>query len=837
MSRTRHFRENFHLPLEGGQRIRCPASTASRVGGLSAEQAFSRKTKPETLPPQTPPLKTQSPPAGANAPGRWGEGLSKLGRTAIHFARHIDSLLLFGTLTLPLSLTILPVFAQDDFDIGAAPVQKAPPQILTNAVEIGSGYQNLNSYYFGRYGGVTGAGPFPTFDATVNGRSPWDSGHTWFWNINAHLYGPDTRAVQADIGEQGKWRFSANYDAFTRWFTESAQTPFNDVGTSQLTLPADWIGNVSSQRFARLGPDLKPLDLQTAWQSVGGDYVLNPRDGYEVRFHFDYRHRDGLRPNSIAFGNESNFPVGVFFPQPVDYDSNRFVASIGYADHTWQWNAAYTFSVFRDALTSVTVQNPYSQSIAFSWPAGGLAGYPFAFGQYSLPPDSDAHQILLSGGYAATPKTRITARVAFTIQTQNAPFLPYTANPNLNVPTPLPRASLDGLDHKTIANLGITSREWKNWELSASYAYDGRKNLTPQAAFAYVTNDVQDQPNPAVPGVSPYIRINLPYSFTFEQAKADIAYRVTPRTRLSLSYTGDFQSRTYQEVSETTEHTVKAKALSAFAFGSGWVSYSYAARTGTNYADDYPWNQSHTAAYLNASPNDRSIEFPLLRKYELADRRRHEAKGGVTFDPMKAVTVDVSGGYDKDIYNKSLFGLLSSDSLLFDVDVSYVVKSGLSASAFYSFDQIRSNQRGYFLATLSLINPAQAWGAQNRDSVHSAGLQADWQAIPGKLSLHTAYYLSFGATHIDVESTPFITLAAVSPLPDAHEITDNINLRAAYTVQPGTTLRLGYTFERHLTTDWAYAGGVAPVAQILGSGMLPPRYTAHVVSFSARREF
>ncbi|TAL04023.1 MAG: MtrB/PioB family decaheme-associated outer membrane protein [Rhodospirillaceae bacterium] len=750
---------------------------------------------------------------------------------------HFDGYLLLGAVALPFSLAVSPAFAQDDFDIGAAPAQKTPPPVLTNAVEVGVGYQNLDSYYFGRYGGVTGEGPFPLFDATVNGRSPWDSNRTWFWNVDASLYGADARTVQARVGEQGKWKFSANYDAFTRSFTESAQTPFDGVGTSQLTLPANWTGNIFSQRFANLGRDLKPLELKTAWQSVGGDYVMNPRNGYEIRFHFDYRHRDGLRPNSIAFGNESNFPVGLFFPQPVDYDSNRFEASIGYADRQWQWNAMYTFSIFRDALNSVTVQNPFSQSIAFSWPAGGFAGYPFASGQYSLPPDSSAHQILLSGGYAVTPKTRITARVAFTIQTQNAPFLPYTSNLNLNVPLPLPRSSLGGLDHKTMANFAVTSREWKNWDLSASYAYDGRKNLTPQAAFSYVTNDVQDQPHPLIPGVSPYIRTNLPYSFTFQQAKAEVAYRVTPGTRISLSYTGDFQSRTYQEVSKTVEHTVKAKALSAFALGSGWVSYSYAARTGTNYADDYPWNLSHTAAYLNASPNNRSIEFPLLRKYELADRERHEVKGGLTFDPMPAVTVDMSGGYDKDIYNKSLFGLRHSDSLLLDVDLSYVVKDGLSASAFYSFEQIRSDQRGYFLATLSLTNPAQAWGAQNRDSVHSVGLQADWQAVPNKLMLHGAYYLSYGATHIDVESTPFIPLAAASPLPDAHEITHNVRLRAEYAVRNGTTLRLGYTLERHITTDWQYAGGFTPVAQILGSGMLPPRYTAHVVSISARHEF
>jgi MtrB/PioB family decaheme-associated outer membrane protein len=744
-----------------------------------------------------------------------------------------------GRFVLGIGLLPSAVWAQEDsFDLSAAPTPKEPPRVLPNTIEVGLGYQSRDSFYFGRYGGVANQGLIPFFDLSVHSRAAWDSGKTLYWDIGAGLAGVDNGYVSARVGEQGKWRFAANFDSFTRWFTDSAKTPFDGAGTDRLTLPSNWVGGAASQQFAQLNNSLKPLELKTKWQSVGGDYVLNPKHGYEFRLHYDYRHKEGLRANGITFGNEANYGVGVFFPQPVDYESHRVQASFGYADPRWQWSAAYSLSLFRDGLTSVTVQNPYSRSLISSWPAGGFAGYPFSFGQYSLPPNSAAHQFAISGGYAVTPRTRLTARVSFTIQTQNAPFLPYTINPNLVVTTPMPRASLGGVVHKTFANLGLTSREWKNVDVALNYSYDGRDNQTPQSVYDYITNDAQDQPNPLNPGVSPYFRTNLPYSFTFQQARAEVGYRVAPRTRLSVSYTGDFKSRTYQAVARTTEHTFKTKVLTTFSNGSAWVSYSYASRTGTNYRDEYAWDISHSPTYLAASPNNHSIEFALLRKYDLADRRRHELKTGVTWEPRSSIVVDLSGTYSKDVYNNSAFGLRRGDSLILDADVSYVLKDRLTASVFYTFEQIKSNQNGYYLATLREDDPSQIWNARNRDTIHSIGLHMDWQAVPEKLKLTGAYYVSAGATHIDVAANPFVPLAAVSPLPDAREITHNIKLQAAYSLNPALSLQVGYIVERHITADFQNDNaGLTPVAQLLGSGIIPPRYWVHVGTVSVRKMF
>ena len=733
-------------------------------------------------------------------------------------------------------------YAQDGgFDLGAVPVPKAPPPLLVNSFEAGVGYQSLDSYHFRRYGGVTAAGPFAILKGAVDGGDAWNGGTT-FWDGAIDLRGFDSFAVKARGGEQGHWRLGAFADVFTRALTESARTPFIGSGTNLLTLPANWVSGASSSQFTTLNGSLKPLDLKVAWTTVGGDFVFTPYEGYELRLQFSTRSREGLRPQSLPFGQEGNFPVGVSFAQPVAADTHQAMVSFGYADPKLQWTASYNISMFTNNIDSIIVPNPFARSLSSlpgnAWPGGAFAGYPLAIGQYSLPPDSTAHQFLLSGGYALSPQTRLTARASYSLQTQNDRFLPYTANTLLTVTTPLPRDSLNGKVEKLHIALNLTSRPWINTDLKAGYTFDDRHNLSPSNIYSYVANDVQDQVEPLTPGNSRYIRINLPHSFSFHQAKAEAGYRVTPRTRLSLSYSGDFQERSNQEVARTDEHTFKAKALSTFAAGSAWVSASYATRVGSGYNSALPWTLSHTSAYLNAAPTNRSIEQPFMRKYHLADRERGETKGGLNFDATTSLALSLSGGFAKDEYRHSPVGLRASEFLTLDGDLSYSLVKQLTVSAFAGIERIHADQNGYLIFDTTSGNPARDWNVQSRDGVNSAGARASWRVVPDRFKLDASYTLSDGTSRNAVQSWPTFLASLSSSLPAIRDITHSGEVAGEYAFRPDTVLKLGYTIARHISRDWQYGGlSAAPVAQILGAGITPPRYTAHVVWLTSRTQF
>ena len=722
----------------------------------------------------------------------------------------------------------------DDFVLDAAPVAQAPPPAFLNSAELGLGYQSTAPFFLARYGGVLRDSPYVIFKGSMVGGDAWDAKTARYWDADVNVLGFDVGSFRARYGEQGKWRVGASFDGFTRAYSESAQTPFDGIGSSVLTLPLNWAAANSSAGFAALNQNLKSAKLRVDWQTVAGDFVLIPIPRYEIRIHTSHRTREGLRSQSLPFGQEGDYPVGIFFPQKVDYESNEIASSIGFANARLQWNVGYTFSAFTDHITSTTVPNPFSRSLGTPWPAGIFAGYPNAIGQYSSPPDSSAHQFLANAGYMITPKTRLTARLSYTLQNQNDAFLPYTINPYLSAPTPLPRTLLNGSIRKTYLLLGLTSQPLDRLDVSASYTFDDRDNRSPMDVYNYIANDVQNQFS-LTPGASRYIRLNLPHSFTFHTAKAEAKYRFAPRVSLALGYTGDFQYRTNQQAAYTGEHALKAKLLGTFDSASGWISYSYADRRGSRYNDALAWNLSHTQAYLNASVNNRSIEHPDLRKYHLANRTRQEAKTGMTFDVTRAISMNVSGGYGATTYPDSLLGLTRSKSLLLDADVSYVIEKNVTASAYYTFERILSRQNGYILGNGNLTNAAQEWQTGNRDMTHTVGVRADWRA--GKYKVGATYNLSTGGMHTDVESTPFVIYTVTSALPETREITHNLGVNLEYAVRVDTTIKVGYTFQHHVSRDWQYDLSLTPVAQLLGSGIMPPRYTAHVVALTTRFDF
>jgi len=336
-----------------------------------------------------------------------------------------------------------------------------------NTFEFGFNYVSDDSFRFGRYSGLTDQGVNAVLNLDVLDREAYDSDNADYWHFRARNFGLDSREATFEFGTQGSYKIHIDYDQIPIFRSDSAKTIFDGAGTSNLTLPANWVGSGNTAGMTNLLPDLKSVDLKTERRrtALGVSGVLSPHWNYSANY--THETKDGHKSIGAVFGNSGGNPRSVLVPEPVDYLTQQFEATLRYTTKKLQLQAAYYLSVFSDDNTALRWSNPYTA--IGGWDPS--AGFPNGRGQLSLPPDNRFHQITLDGGYNFSDRTRFSASVSRGRMSQNDAFLPYTDIPTLaaSITQPLPRDSLDGRIDTTVVNLRIASRPSDKFSWNAAY--------------------------------------------------------------------------------------------------------------------------------------------------------------------------------------------------------------------------------------------------------------------------------------------------------------------------------------------------------------------------------
>jgi len=110
-----------------------------------------------------------------------------------------------------------------------------------STVEAGVGSVSRSSFKFGEYNGLQDRGPFAIGNLDLRGGGRYDSDDTSRWAIQGRDLGLDTRSLSLDYGKQGRFRFGIGYDELRRNYSDSYQTPYLGVGSSNFVLPANWL--------------------------------------------------------------------------------------------------------------------------------------------------------------------------------------------------------------------------------------------------------------------------------------------------------------------------------------------------------------------------------------------------------------------------------------------------------------------------------------------------------------------------------------------------------------------------------------------------------------------
>src|SRR5690348_6699889 len=120
----------------------------------------------------------------------------------------------------------------------AASAADDPTSLSPNAVEFGAGFQNTDSFRFGKYTGLVDKGAIGVGTVVIRGRDAWDSGKTRYWELLGTNLGLTSREVTARYGNQGLWSAAFLYSQMPFYQSDSSVSIFGNAGGTTLTLPA-----------------------------------------------------------------------------------------------------------------------------------------------------------------------------------------------------------------------------------------------------------------------------------------------------------------------------------------------------------------------------------------------------------------------------------------------------------------------------------------------------------------------------------------------------------------------------------------------------------------------
>ena len=675
--------------------------------------------------------------------------------------------------------TLLPVLLMSAYS-PMAQAQESDPKIYSckqcvkytgwrGYFDFGPGYVSDDSLRFGDYRGLQQEG----YTVALDGEAHYRDLEGKYFDLYMSNLALDSREIDMRGGKQGRFEIRAGWQEIVKYRGYGTQTPFLGVGSDSLTLPADWVYANATDKMSALQASLQPALLQLERNIFDIGTTLMPDDN--LTFSIDYQRQEKEGTRSMGGGLFSS----ALLPAPVNFTTNIIDMSVGWAGKRGQFEFAYMASSFENKNASLTWRNPFSSRDV---------NY---YMQSALEPDNDFYKLSLSGAFAFTPRIRLSGQASVGQASQNAAFLPYSANPDY-VDLPLPVASLDAKLNTSSYNLSAKLFAKLNNRLSftARGKTDERDNNTPVELYTPIKLDI-------FPGNARY---NRPYSYEREQYSADLRFRAHQSIRLSGGSSQNKLELTMQSVEKSEEIT---------------------------YWGDIKLNPSYSSQFrfkIESSSRDISdylqlddggpIENPLMRKFNQADRDRERVIAELDFMPTESFGINLSYFKAESDYTESQIGLQSSVEDSYTVNFNYAIGSKFNLYAFLTREDINAD-----LLNATRVN-ALPWRARTSDEIDTNGFGLSAQ-VNEKISLGLDIVNSESKGEIlvqtDDEEDPFSPLR--TKLTNARLHFDHeLNERWGYKVYA--------EYETYKTRDWALDGmGVDAIGSVLTFGEQPLNYS------------
>jgi len=775
------------------------------------------------------------------------------------------------------SVCLLPLqaFAQSNdnaFDVEAKPTtsaaatQAAQPN---NWVDLGAQYQSGKSYFLNRYTGGVDKGLYGLGDFQIQGRDPWDSGGTKYYDMEGHNLGFDDRSLSMKFGQQGTWGVTLDYNGIPYYANDQFKTIFQSNGSLVPGVKPGGLGVTYTPLQAAQGKFLpvwlaSPTNSPSALLQNQDLYlqrdVLKGTGKYQygdwtISGAFRHEHKEGYQANSVELGgggsptsSSKTAPATysgavAYFAQPIDYDTDRYDVTAAYGTQQLQVQAGYTYSQFTDNNAVFDAVNPFGIAATTGSLGAGIKASSLTL-PWVQPPSNASNQVRLLVGYNLTPTTRLNGNFQYGIETQNTPFVAGAGDPLASLNPGLPRSSFDGRAETIDANLALTAAPIDHLDLRLAYTINSYDNKSPQNSYDSNTRSTVSGDGGGGDCDITGLCVNLPLSYEHQTISAEAGYRISPETKVSLSDTYETMHRTYADTSLVTTNTVTGKVRSSITDGLfGTLSVSHQDRTAHNYNFNQTWLDMGASAASIADPTVAAGAPSNFLMYFESSRTHDDIKASLDFAPLDNVNGTLFAKFSNDRYPSDSMGLRNNHNLEIGPDVSWQVSSDISAHAFYTFQQIYYDQTSLY-STGGYTVP---WQAKSTDSVQTVGATVDWQAIKDVLSFGFDYNFSYGDTayalgdSISVvgSTTSAITNATLTmqPLPDVTSTMNMISLHGEYKFNPNMSVIFGYSYERFDYKDFMYSPAVTQYGNALLPGVLVPNESIQTAGAALRIRF
>tara|TARA_R110000796_G_scaffold49408_8_gene117917 strand:- start:2852 stop:4939 length:2088 start_codon:yes stop_codon:yes gene_type:complete len=589
--------------------------------------------------------------------------------------------------------------------------------------------------------------------------------------VVANNIGMDNGRMEIDVGKLGLYRLNLGYRSIATYQSNNALSPYQNIGSDNLTLADNWVTAGSSSDMPMLYSSLTPFELSLKRERASLGFEYQTESLFTTYVNFQREEKTGTKVASGSFFNQS-----MMLAEPVDYTTDILNAGIKLRGDNWFTSINYNGSVFSNNNQQLGFDSAFNPTFGAQ-----------SRGYMALDPDNEAHTISLMGQYNDSI-TSLSGRLLLGQMTQDQQLT------SIGYGYSLPADSIDAKVDITGMTLKALTKLNRAWRLTGSYDYNDRENNTQIEQWTQISiNDVTGK-----------VRYNTPYDLTTHNAKLSTDYRINHGLKLDAGYDFKRDERSNQGRETTDDNNVWARLrVNSFDMWDMWLKGSLSKRDGSEY---------------KASESSSAEQNPLLRRYYLADRDRTQIEARFNHSPLDNLNVDFGVRYALDDYTNTQIGLTESKDTNYDINLSYMINDDMNVNTFYNHQIIKSAQSGS--ANLSIAT----WQADIEDTVDVVGAGLSYNNL-----MDSRLRLGLDYTYSDSDSNTQVRQGISGDYGDYFAKVHNINVYAQYQATEKMALRIDYKMEKYLDNDDANDIEPDTIWNVMSFGNLQHDYTAHMI--------